>query len=247
MSYHLPVPTFTARFCIFAALLIPAILDVTAQESASDPYVYSQPSRDGIGKFYMGREIAQVMGHRGAGWLQRPEREKKERTDLLLGLLALEPGDTVADIGAGTGYFALPMATVVGTTGQVLAVDIQQEMLSIIRGRAEAANIDNVLPVLASEADPMLPANAVDVVLMVDAYHEFSYPREVMTNAVRALKQTGRIVLVEYRAEDAAVPIKRLHKMSVAQARREMSAVGLVLNQVYDTLPWQHVMVFRRQ
>ena len=247
MTHHLPIPRFTARFCMLAALLITAMLDVTAQEATSDSYVYSEPSRDGIGKFYMGREIAQVMGHRGAGWLQRPEREKKERTDLLLELLALRPGDIVADIGAGTGYFALPMATVVGTTGQVLAVDIQQEMLSIIRGRAEAANIDNVLPILASEADPMLPANTVDVVLMVDAYHEFSYPREVLTRAVRALKQNGRIVLVEYRAEDAAVPIKRLHKMSVAQAQREMSAVGLVLDQVLDTLPWQHVMVFRRQ
>ncbi|MDB4476213.1 class I SAM-dependent methyltransferase [bacterium] len=238
---------FTAWFCMLAVLLITAILDVAAQEADSNVYVYSQPSRDGTGKFYMGREIAQVMGHRGAGWLQRPEREKKERTDLLLSLLELNRGDIVADIGAGTGYFALPMAAIVGPTGQVLAVDIQPEMLAIIKERAQAENVNNIVPVLASEIDPMLPDNTVDVVLMVDAYHEFSYPREVLIRAVSALTENGRIILVEYRAEDDTVPIKRLHKMSIAQARREMSAVGLVLDKIYDPLPWQHIMVFRRQ
>ncbi|MCX2978708.1 class I SAM-dependent methyltransferase [Candidatus Marimicrobium litorale] len=232
---------------MLAVLLITAILDVIAQEAGSDIYVYSQHSRDGTGKFYMGREIAQVMGHRGASWLQRPEREKKERTDLLLSLLELRRGDIVADIGAGTGYFTLPMAAIVGPTGQVLAVDIQPEMLAIIKERAQAENVDNIVPVLASELDPMLPDNTVDVVLMVDAYHEFSYPREVMIRAVSALTENGRIILVEYRAEDDTVPIKRLHKMSIAQARREMSAVGLVLDKIYDPLPWQHIMVFRHQ
>jgi len=231
---------------IFAALVFMA--QASAEPDTDDNYYsYDQPNRDGIGKGYMGREIAHVMGHRGATWLERPEREQKERTDLLLGLLALRPGDTVADIGAGTGYFSLPIARLVGPTGRVLAVDIQPEMLTIIEERARAGKIANIVPILATETDPMLPDNTVDLVLMVDAYHEFSFPREVMTRVVDALSEDGRIVLVEYREEDLAVPIKRLHKMSVAQAKREMAAVGLVLDQLHDNLPWQHVMVFRRQ
>ena len=135
----------------------------------------------------------------------------------------------------------------IGPTGRALAVDIQPEMLTIIEERARAAKIANVVPVLATETDPMLPANKVDLVLMVDAYHEFSFPREVMTHVVDALSEDGRVVLVEYRQEDRAVPIKPLHKMSLAQAEREMAAVGLVLDQLHENLPWQHVMVFRRQ
>ena len=218
-----------------------------AAEAGAEYYRYADPSRDGVGKIYMGREIAHVMGHRGANWLERPEREQKERTDLLVELLALRLGDTVADIGAGTGYFALPIATVIGPTGRVLAVDIQPEMLAIIEERARAGKIANIVPVLATETDPMLPDNKVDLVLMVDAYHEFSFPREVMTRVADALSEDGKIVLVEYRGEDPAVPIKRLHKMSVAQAKREMAAVGLVLDQLHENLPWQHVMVFRRR
>ena len=231
---------------IVAGLLFMA--QASAEPDTDDNYYrYDQPNRDGIGKVYMGREIAHVMGHRGATWLERPEREQKERTDLLLSLLALRPGDTVADIGAGTGYFSLPIARLVGPTGRVLAVDIQPEMLTIIEERARAGKIANIVPILATEADPMLPDNTVDLVLMVDAYHEFSFPREVMTRVVDALSEDGRIVLVEYREEDLAVPIKRLHKMSVAQAKREMAAVGLALDQLHKSLPWQHVMVFRRQ
>ena len=231
---------------IFAALVFMA--QASAEPDTDDNYYsYDQPNRDGIGKGYMGREIAHVMGHRGATWLERPEREQKERTDLLLSLLALRPGDTVADIGAGTGYFSLPIARLVGPTGRVLAVDIQPEMLAIVEQRASMEQITNVSLILASETNPMLPLNTVDLVLMVDAYHEFSYPREVLEHAVDALSQGGRIVLVEYREEDLAVPIKRLHKMSVAQAKREMAAVGLVLDQLHENLPWQHVMIFRRQ
>ena len=238
------------KFWIFAAAVFLTLVSVhisAAPEAGAAYYRYDDASRDGIGKIYMGREIAHVMGHRGANWLERPEREQKERTDLLFELLALRPGDTVADIGAGTGYFALPIATVIGPTGRALAVDIQPEMLTIIEERARAARIANVVPVLATETDPMLPANKVDLVLMVDAYHEFSFPREVMTHVVDALSEDGRVVLVEYRQEDRAVPIKPLHKMSLAQAEREMAAVGLVLDQLHENLPWQHVMVFRRQ
>ena len=238
-----------ATYRLLASLLLLVLCAaqlVAPPARAGDEYRYGQPSRDGTGKFYMGREIAQVMGHRGAGWLERPQREQEERTDLLLQLLALEPGDTVADIGAGTGYFALPMAAMVGELGRVLAVDIQPEMLAIVERRAGAGKVTNIVPVLATETDPNLPSGAVDVVLMVDAYHEFSHPREVMERVVVALSPQGRVVLVESRGEDRSVPIKPLHKMTVAQARREMAAAGLALEQVHDALPWQHVMVFRR-
>ena len=209
-------------------------------------YVFEQPSRDGIGKYYMGREIAHVMGHRGAGWLERDSREQEERTDLLLDALVLEPGDVVADIGAGTGYFSLPMARTVSPDGRVLAVDIQPEMLSIIEQRASKEGITNIDRILATETDPRLPADSVDVVLMVDAYHEFSHPREVMERVVEALSDRGRVVLVEYRGEDPRVPIKPLHKMTVEQATREMEAVGLALVKLLDILPQQHILVFGR-
>jgi SAM-dependent methyltransferase len=206
-------------------------------------YSFREPSPDGIGKVYLGREISFVMGHLGAGWLERPTREAEERTDLLLANLPLEPDDVVADLGAGTGYFSLPIATRV-PAGRVLAVDIQQEMLDIVASRAKSAGLANVTPVLATETDPGLPAGTVDLVLMVDAYHEFSHPREVMTGVVRALKPGGRVVLIEYRAEDPAVPILELHKISEAQAKKEMAAVGLEWVETKPVLPQQHFMIF---
>ena len=250
VTYKTHYRHWVLKFWVLAATFFITFVNVHASvvpEAGGEYYRYDEPSRDGIGKIYMGREIAHVMGHRGANWLERPEREQKERTDLLFELLALRPGDTVADIGAGTGYFALPIATAIGPSGRVLAVDIQPEMLTIVEERARALQIDNVVLVLATETDPMLPDNDVDLVLMVDAYHEFSSPREVMARVADALSEDGRVVLVEYREEDRAVPIKPLHKMSIDQAKREMAAVGLVLDQVHDNLPWQHVMVFRRQ
>lgn len=217
------------------------------QASAGEYYQFAEPSRDGTGKFYLGREIAQVMGHLGAGWLERPQREQEERTDLLLDLLALKPGDVVADIGAGTGYFSLPMALQVGEQGRVLAVDIQPQMLAIIERRMVSQDIYNVDRILATESDPRLPPEKIDLALMVDAYHEFSHPREVMEGVVASLAPGGRVVLVEYRGEDPQVPIKPLHKMTLQQVEREMTAVGLALDQVHDELPLQHVMVFRKQ
>lgn len=229
-------------FALMCLALLPAYGAV--ERSASDHYRYDTPSRDGIGKFYMGREISHVMGHRGAGWLERAERVQEERTDLLLNLLPLSQGDTVADIGAGTGYFSLPIAKRIGDEGRVLAVDIQPEMLAIIQQRAAHAGLGNIERVLATETDPKLPEGAVDTVLLVDAYHEFSHPREVMERIVAALSPTGKVILVEYRGEDPRVPIKRLHKMTVAQAERELAAVGLELERVEDALPMQHIMVF---
>ena len=217
------------------------------QASAGKYYQFAEPSRDGTGKFYLGREIARVMGHLGAGWLERPQREQEERTDLLLDLLALKPGDVVADIGAGTGYFSLPMALQVGEQGRVLAVDIQPQMLAIIERRMVSQDIFNVDRILATESDPRLPPEKIDLALMVDAYHEFSHPREVMEGVVASLAPGGRVVLVEYRGEDPQVPIKPLHKMTLQQVEREMTAVGLALDQVHDELPLQHVMVFRKQ
>ncbi len=209
-------------------------------------YEFGRATRDGIGKYYMGREISHVMGHLGAGWLERPTREREERTDLLLENLPLEPGAVAADIGAGTGYFSLPMARQVGPEGRVLAVDIQPEMLAIIADRVAAENLANVDTILATETNPRLPANSIDLVLLVDAYHEFAYPREVMTGVAAGLKPGGRVVLIEYRAEDPRVPIKRLHKMSAEQAIAEMRAVGLDWETTLDFLPQQHFLVFRK-
>jgi SAM-dependent methyltransferase len=206
-------------------------------------YTHRTPSADGIGKVYLGREIAQVMGHLGADWLERPEREREERTDLLLGILKLKPTDVVADIGAGTGYFSFRMAQNV-PNGKVLAVDIQPEMLGFIRQGMKVRQVTNVQPVLGTIDDPRLPVNSIDVALLVDAYHEFSHPREMMRNIAAALRPGGRVVLVEYRLEDPNVPIKTLHKLSVAQAEKELRAAGLRKLRVSETLPWQHVMEF---
>jgi len=200
---------------------------------------------DGIGKFYMGREIAYVMGHEGAAWLERRERLITETPDEVVRQMRLKPTDVVADIGAGTGYFTFRLSKVV-PQGKVFAVDIQPEMLAIIDQRKASLGAGNVAAVLGTEMDTKLPTNAVDVALLVDAYHEFSYPREMMESIVRSLKPGGRVVQVEYRAEDPDVPIKRLHKMSVDQARKEMAAVGLVWKETKSFLPQQHFLVYER-
>src|SRR4051812_7257474 len=213
--------------------------------SAASVYETRPGTPDGIGKFYMGREIAQVMGHQGADWLERPEREQEEQPQKLLELMALRPTDVVADIGAGTGYFSFRMAAKL-PQGKVLAVDIQPEMLDLLKRAAKARGVTNVEPVLGRIDDPMLPPGGVDVALMVDAYHEFDHPREMMQGIVRGLKPGGRVVLVEYRGEDPEVPIKPLHKMSEAQAKKELAAVGLEHVKTLEDLPRQHVMIFRK-
>ena len=217
----------------------------TSRLAGDGPYEYGPASRDGTGKFYMGREIALVMGHRGAGWLERPSRETEELPGRVVQALELQPSDVVADIGAGTGYFTFRIAPQV-PTGRVFAVDIQPEMLDIVRERMGEQGLDNVVPVLGTPEDPNLPPSSTDVALMVDAYHEFSHPREMMTAIVEALKPGGRVVLVEYRGEDPTVPIKPLHKMTEAQARREMEAVGLRWRETRDFLPQQHVLIFEK-
>jgi SAM-dependent methyltransferase len=245
MSQNLGVVMIVTIFITMALILAPAQIQADLGNNESY-YELGEASRDGIGKFYMGREISHVMGHLGAGWLERPNREREERTDLLLQNLALKATDHVADLGAGTGYFSFPIAQQVGT-GKVLAVDIEPEMLRLVEQRKLVDGVDNIDTVLASERSPNIPNASVDVVLLVDAYHEFSYPREVMTGVVKGLKPGGRVVLVEYRGEDRSVPIKLLHKMTQRQAIKEMSAVGLQWLRTDDYLPQQHVMVFTKQ
>lgn len=226
------------------ALMVACLLPIAAAQQPA--YTRGAPSADGIGKRYMGREISQVMGWQGAAWLEREEREKEERTDLLLKALDLKPGMVVADIGAGTGYLSRRMAKAVGTSGKVLAVDVQPEMVSMLRSAAQKERLDNVVPSLGTEADVKLAPASVDLAIMVDVYHELSMPYEVLASVVKALKPGGQMVFVEYRAEDASVPIKLLHKMSEAQVRREAEVHPLQWVRTVGTLPWQHVIVFRK-
>ncbi|TGE16239.1 class I SAM-dependent methyltransferase [Hymenobacter elongatus] len=200
---------------------------------------------NGISRYYLGRQIAHVMGHEGADWLERSGRQQEEGTDVLLKALRLKTTDVVADIGAGTGYFSFRMSALV-PQGKVLAVDIQPEMITYLQDNKDRNNAPNVEPVLGTVQNPNLPANSVDLALIVDAYHEFDHPREMMRAIKTSLKPNGRVALAEYRAEDAKVPIKRIHKMSVAQARKEMAAVGLEFVESVETLPQQHLMFFRR-
>ena len=210
-------------------------------------YTYrTQHSRDGIGKFYMGREIAHVMGHLGSGWLERPSRELEERPQILIKSLKLKKGDNVADIGVGTGYFARRIARVIGSKGTVYGVDIQPEMLELLAKNLGKIGIKNVKGVLGTIKNPNLPANSIDLALMVDVYHEFSHPHEMLQNLCLALKTGGRIAFVEYRMEDPNVPIKLLHKMSQLQVMKEVTPHPLEWVETISVLPRQHVIVFQK-
>jgi SAM-dependent methyltransferase len=205
-----------------------------------------QHSRDGIGKFYMGREISHVMGHQAADWLERPERNAEEHTELLVKTLPVKPGDVVADIGAGTGYFTRQLAEKVGLKGKVFAVDIQPEMIMLLTNRMAALDITNVHAFLGTITDPKLPPASVDWVLMVDVYHEFSHPYEMIQSMCKSLKPAGRIIFVEFRGEDPAVPIKGLHKMTEVQVRKEMSVHPLEWRETISVLPRQHIIIFEK-
>ena len=214
-------------------------------EEGAVAYTEGTASADGTGRFYMGREIARVMSHRGAAWLERPDREREERPEVLLDALGLEPDDVVTDLGAGTGYFTFRLAPRV-PEGRVYAVDIQTEMLRIIETRAEEEGYGNVAPVLGFETNPGIRPSSTDLTLIVDAYHEFSHPAEMLGAIYETTRPGGRLVLVEYRGEDADVPIKPLHKMTEAQARREVEAAGFEFVENRDPLPMQHILIFRR-
>jgi len=241
----------TLRF-LFSLLFLTCLpLMAQAQDVAADsdsetlPEHYSTKpaSRDGIGKVYMGREISHVVGHQAIQWLERKDREQEEKPDAVVENMELKPTDVVADIGAGSGYFTFRIAPKI-PEGKIYAVDIQDAMLNFITLRAQSKKLKNVVAHKGEIQDTKLPENAIDMAFMVDAYHEFSHPREMMESIVKALKPGGRLILLEYRGEDPNVPIKPLHKMTQWQAKREMAAVGLEWKETRDFLPSQHFMVF---
>ena len=206
-------------------------------------YNFKEGDFNGIGKWYMGREIAYVMGFQAIGWLERSEREKEENVSKLIKNMSIESNDVVADIGAGSGYHAFRMASLV-PNGLIYAVDIQTEMLMAIENKKTFSEISNIETILGTEKSVQLPKNSVDKILLVDVYHEFSFPLEMIFSMKNALKSNGELFLIEYRAEDPLVPIKRIHKMSQKQAVKEMEAAGFKLRKNIENLPWQHCMVF---
>ena len=228
-------------------LLISVILqsnDCIAQNSiVENKYIFKEGDFNGIGKWYMGREIAYVMGYQGIGWLERSEREKEENVSKLIKNMRIKPNDFIADIGAGSGYHAFRMASLV-PNGLVYAVDIQTEMLMAIENKKTFSENSNIETILGTEKTVELPKNSVDKILMVDVYHEFSFPIEMIASMKSALKSNGELFLIEYRAEDPLVPIKTIHKMSEKQAIKEMEAAGFKLRKNIDNLPWQHCMIF---
>jgi len=212
--------------CIFA--LIPSIYGFQSEHPIS------------------GRRIAPVMGVGGADWLNRSEREAEENPDGALDAIGIKPGMVVADVGAGTGYMSLKMATRVGASGKVYAEDVQPEMLRRLRQNAAEAKLTNIQTVLGGEADPKLPPNMLDLILLVDVYHEFSQPQRMLRKMRESLKPDGRLVLLEYRKEDPSIPIRPEHKMSVQEVKLELEAEGFHLDQVLETLPRQHILILTK-
>lgn len=236
----------TNKYTLISVFALIAGLSIPVQAAEFPGYVVAPERRTtGIGKFYMGREISFVMGHQGADWLNRPERIQEEMPDAVVANMGLDADHIVADIGAGTGYFSFRIAKLV-PQGKVLAVDIQPEMLAIIEQRKADENVSNIEGVLGDVDNPNLPPNSIDAAIMVDAYHEFSHPFEMIDGINNALKIGGRIFLLEYRGEDASVPIRPLHKMTEEQVVKEMSVFGLEWTDTLDFLPWQHMMIFTK-
>lgn len=194
---------------------------------------------------YMGRPIAQTMHYLGAEWLVRNDREREERCSLMLASLGVKPGQRVCDMGCGNGFYTLQLAKMVGSEGHIYAVDIQPEMLKMLNDRADAAKISNITPILGTGKDPRLPRAQLDMILLVDVYHEFSYPAEMLAEMKLSLAPGGSLVFVEFRAEDPKVPIKEEHKMAKAQVIKELEANGYRLSNTFDKLPWQHMLWFQ--
>lgn len=242
------------RSSVQAAVALAVVLLLPTSPRAQDPvpalpsdwpYVEGPASPDGTGRFYLGREIGRVMPHTVAPWLERSSRLYEELPDRVVAEMGLAPNAVVADLGAGTGYFTFRLAERL-PEGRVYAIDIQPELLDILRRRAQAWGASNVSVVQAGETDPGLSPASVDAVLMVDAYHEFSHPTHMLKGIRASLKPSGYLVLLEYRAEDDTVPIKKEHKMSREQVLKEMEANGFKLAKSYDELPWQHMMFFQK-
>ena len=242
--FHVPL---THALTLLTLVSITSVFSTDEQtEKKESIYQLRTATRDGIGKFYMGREISQVMGHLGASWLERPNREQEERTDLLIKSMQIKPADWIADIGAGSGYFSFRMSDLV-PDGKVFAVDISPQMLGIIRARIKEKKVANVVPVQSTITRTMLEPSSIDKALIVDAYHEFSHPREMANSIFKALKKDGLLILIEYRKEDKKVPIKPLHKMTEKQAIKEIEVVGFKWVKTLSVLPQQHFMIFKKE
>lgn len=214
-----------------------------ATVNAQEGYVNKGGDPNGIKKWYMGRQIAQVMSHYGMEWLERPERDMEENSGQLLKNLDLKAGIQIADVGAGSGYHSSLLSRRIGN-GRVFAVDVEPEMIAFLQQRIKEEKLPNITTVLGSETSVSLAAASMDMMLLVDVYHEFSHPYEMAVSMHAALKPKGKLVLVEFRAEDDRVPIKTIHKMSEAQAVKELKKAGFRLEKNISNLPWQHCMVF---
>jgi ubiquinone/menaquinone biosynthesis C-methylase UbiE len=226
-----------------ACLLI--LLQANTTFADSNRYQQFPQSAEGTGRVFMGREIAHVMGYQGAGWLERENREKEERTDLLIQLLQIKKGMVIADIGAGTGYLSRRMSEMVGTNGVIYAVDVQPEMMGKIKLLAKKHI--NIQPVLSQVDDVKLAENSIDMAIMVDVYHELEYPFETIQSVLKALKPQAQLILVEYRAEDYKVKIKEIHKMTESQIIKELTAHPLKWQKTIHSLPLQHIVIFTKQ
>jgi SAM-dependent methyltransferase len=233
-------------FLVFTLIITNFSLNAQKEDIDTNRYTYKKGDPNGIGKWYMGREIAYVMGFQGIDWLERAEREDEENSAKLISNMNIQPGDTIADIGAGSGYHVFKMAPI-AKEGAIYAVDIQDEMLAAIIMHAGYSSNKNIETILGGEKSVNLPENSVDKVLMVDVYHEFNYPYEMVMSIKKALRKGGKIYLIEYRGEDATVPIKKIHKMTKVQAIKEMNVAGFRLEKNIDNLPWQHCMVFVKE
>ena len=231
---------------LLLALTMTACGQTIKDNNDEETYTFKDGDPNGIGKWYMGREIAHVMGYQGINWLERSDREKEENTSQLLKNMNNQPGDTIADVGAGSGYHAFKMAKL-ATEGFIYAVDIQPEMLQAISVKQSEQQVNNIQTIQGSEKSINLDENSVSKILLVDVYHEFNFPKEMIESMHKSLTSDGKIYLIEYKAEDANIPIKEIHKMSEKQAVKEFEASGFRLEQNIENLPWQHCLIFVKE
>jgi ubiquinone/menaquinone biosynthesis C-methylase UbiE len=237
--------SFKRSLCVLRVILCALCVILCVSVFSQSKYETKSGDPNGINKWYMGRQIAYVMSHQGIDWLERPERELEENSSQLLRNMNVKPGMVIADIGAGSGYYTVRLSKLAGN-GKVYAVDVEPEMIKYLDQRINKDKLKNVITILGSEKEVHLPANSIDLMLLVDVYHEFAFPYEMGNSMLDALKPGGLLYLVEFRAEDPAVPIKAVHKMSEKQAVKELQAAGFQFVRNMTNLPWQHFMVFRK-